>query len=279
MIVLHWLLLRVDWVNLATALVAVAVGLLIYYVWSPEVFQNHPFTEWAFWLLMGQWFVFVLIFIILLRFPESQGWLLAALDLQSLLTVGFSWIFLQGDDCKWRGTVGTLLVIAVSLWVWNMAWNPGPGPETAGSLSRLTWLAPSEALSAFAMPLLGFAFFVRYRVFAFPLLFVSVAYATCQRPIYAVNLENATRSGGIHPDVAPILLGLAVGKLILAGLAYGLFFAPVDKYVSATPELQPTTRNAIRGALWKSVRWTFGSVITAGLVGALAEIIAKSFVK
>lgn len=266
--VLHWLLLHVDWANLIAAVLAFGSGLIIYFLWSPPVFAQHPFTLWAFWALIGQWIVYILIYIIRLRFPQCHACLVAALDLESLLTVGFSWVFLQGDDFKWRNTCGTLFLILVSLSLWNLGLSPASG------LSPLTWLAPSEALSAFAMQLFGFAFFVRYRVFAFPLFFISVAYAACQQPVYAATLGGAT-----NLDVSPYLLALAFGKLILAGLAYGLFFAPVQRYVSATPELEDHTRDAIKDAVLRSLKWTFGTVITGVIVAALAGIIAKHFVK
>jgi len=258
--------------NLLAAILAVLAGFTLYYIWRPALFGQHEFAHWAFWFLIVQWIVFVAIFIIKLRWEDYRGWLMAAVDLQSICAIGFAWTFLQGDSFSWRRTCGALALICLTLWLWNLGTNPDPGSTDISV--RLRWVAPSEAVSAFAVPLVGFAFFLRYREYAFPLFLTSLAYSACQRPIYSATFVRVADSVQTGPDVSKYLLALAVGKLVLAGLTYALFFAPVETYPSATPPLADATATAIGKALWKATKFLVGALLiplASGLIVAIVE--------
>ena len=266
----QWALENPEWLNLGAAFVAAAVGVMIYYLWRPPLFDQHEFTVWAFWFLIAQWVALIAVYIIILRWSAHQGVLLVVLDFQSLCAIAFVWAFLQGDQFKWRPTLGVVVLIWIFLVLWNSLNHPG---EDLNLQKRLMWLSPSEAISAFAMPLVGFVFFLRYRAYAFPLFAFTLAYAAFQHPLYSATLASSTDISQALPSVQGILLILAAGKVVIAGLTYGLFFATVQEYTSAAPKLSEATERAIRRALAKSVKWTIVVLLTPVLIGVIVAVV------
>ncbi len=274
-----WALQHSDSLNLGASLTAALAGLLIYYFWRPQLFRQHPFSAWSFWFLVGGWIIWVVFYTVLKNKPASKGLQMALLDFKSMLSIGFAWAFLSGEkssgaEFKWRSMVGVLSMFCLVMWIWNFYWLPTPDSQET---SRAIWVALSMAVSTFATPILGFAFFVRYRVYAFPLFALCLAYAACQQPAYvSLYVANTNPSVGLH-NVHGVILTLAVGKMFLAGLSYALFFAPVKSYPSATPELEDETAIAIRKGITQSLKWIAVSFLGPILTAVIVELVAKRF--
>jgi hypothetical protein len=241
--------------NLAVSLSATVAGFILYYKYRPSLFDAHPFMRWAFWYLIARWICLILIYVLALSLPGEEKLFLATLDLQSVCEMGFAWLFVQGDEASPRRTFIGVISMAAFLWIWNFSSFAPPATTLIDIGPRARWMTFSDAMSAFAVPALGFAFLIRYRAFVSFLLFLtSLGYSACQRLINAeVFLKSPSLAVGVK-TVSLLLFMLLVGKLLLAGMTFGLFFAPVTSY-SATMQLSPAVKVALwvgfkRGAKW-----------------------------
>lgn len=263
--------------NLAVSLSAVIAGLVLYYRYSPPLFKQHTFIRWAFWLLIARWLCLAFIYAMLGGQATNERVFLAIVDLQSICDTGFAWLFVQGDEVSPKKSFIALLGIFLFMVAWNYVWYPTGTGVMPSIGQRATWVAFSDALSAFSVPMLCFAFLLRYRAFVSFLLFmVSLGYAACQRLIYAnAILSTSNVASGMH-TVSFYLFLLLIGKLIIGILTYSLFFAPVREFSVATTEIAPE----VRAILWRSFRiglkWFVITMPVELVLAIVAHIILKS---
>jgi len=227
--------------NLVVSTVVFVAGLIIFRFRRPEVFTQHPYIRVAFGFWIFQWVGFMLIFAI---FEGASGlglgWLLAMVDLQSVFALGFSVVFLAGDEFHWKQSLFDLGIIYILLIVWNLAFIGAASRSNPADLWRATWIFPSEVLSALSLGLMAVAFLMRYRWPAFPFALIAFVYVILQRPVYEAKFVEQ------HPEPGWIAT-LAFGKLLLGGLFYTMFFLEAKNYGSLW--VQPWQFNIpIRGA-------------------------------
>ncbi len=238
--------------NAAVSLSAASAGFVLYR-YRPKLFDDHPFMRRAFWFLIGRWLCLVFIYS-LLNFPPNDRLFLAFVDLQGVCDIGFAWFFVQGDESSTKPTLWSLFGVTLFLWFWNYYFYPGTstGHDFA---ARAQWLAFSDAVSAFSTPLFGFAFLLRYRGVVSLLLFlISLGYSVCQRLITDAVANSPSVGAGLQ-TVSLFLFLLVIGKLLLGGVSYSFFFAPVSHYSVATTTVAPEVRAALWLSLKKGMMW------------------------
>ncbi len=247
--------------NLLVCLSAVIVGLVLYKRYRPPDFGNHRYTRWAFWFLLARWIALTAAYCTLIALPDSDKLMLGFIDLTSVCDMAFAWILVQGDDFAPQRTLYAFVGFCLFLWGWNLEFSP----------SSDNWGAPSNAFSAFTMPLVAFAFLLRLRGAASSILFLmALAYSVVQLRVSAA-LHRSTLVVGFE-SVSGYLLALAIGKIVVGSMIYGLFFAPVGDYGFATTELTTAARATVKKALKKAFK-----VGVNLLVALLAAIIVEKF--
>jgi hypothetical protein len=241
---LSWLANNPAYTNLIAAVLNLIIAGIVYR-WKLSSFQKRPFTKRVFQMWVGQWFAFVLIFIVLniiLRVsPTTEGhqWflilLLCSAELQTMFALAGGWLMLRGNSKHaTRDVLSSIGIILVCLWLWDIS---------IGSLFANThflrelWIFPSRILAMFAFLLLSIALFLRNKQAGVPFLAITIAYATAQLPVYEGTFVSIRA-------VPNWFTALAVGKLLIALTFYPAFFtvrtsAPItfESLVSNRPSL------------------------------------------
>jgi len=165
--------------------------------------------------------------------------MLGFVDLASVCDMAFAWILVQGDEFSRKRTLYAFVGFCVFLAGWNLAFSP----------HNTNWGAASNAFSAFTTPLVAFAFLLRLRGTAsFVLFLMALWYSVAQLHVSATLLTSQSVFAGLEATV-DYLLGLALGKILVGGMVYGLFFAPVQDYAFATTEFTESARAAVKSAV------------------------------
>jgi hypothetical protein len=248
--ILQFLLDNADWCNVIAAACLLVPG--IYFgISEPPIFGRYPHLRTTFRIWLLQWIVFVILWILFPQ-PTSKMLLLALIDFQSVLAIGFCFSFLQGNKQQiasliWGLFILYAVVISVDLAIGLKAMN-----KPVGSQWRYAWIALSEVLSVVALLFTGQVFMLRYGLSALWLMVTNIIYAELQRPLYA----------GVFIDEKPQhswFLAVAFGKLAMGAFFYLFFFVPLKDYPPLDlPETDPDVAMAIKhrvkgagGFVWK----------------------------
>ncbi len=225
-----WFFNNAGYLNLGFSALVFAAGVIIFRFHQPEVFTKYPYTRIAFGFWIFQWLGFMFIFAIFDSTSVGLGWLLAMVDLQSVFALGFSIVFLAGDEFNWKQSVFDLGVIYLVLIVWNLAFIGAASKSSPIDIWRATWIFPSEVLSALALGLMAVVFLMRYGWPAAPFAIIDFLYIVLQRPVYEAKF--------IEQHAEPIwTVLLAVFKVLLGGLFYTMFFLQAKNYGTLSIQL------------------------------------------
>lgn len=245
--------------NLLFSALAVVVGLIIYWIWRPEAFRLHPFSERAFEFWLLKWISAAIAWGFIAASTDKR-FVLAAIDLCTILGLGIVITLWKGDSYDARSAHTNMVLLYGLLLSWNFVMNPLIGATGV-------WLAPSMAAALVVTGLMAVTMVVRCRSQAVMFVLVSVGYVFLLLPSYN------TVFGVSGPHSQQFVEGLGFAKIFYAGLFYTLFPFGVKKFEAATmPRLQVSNDR-----LWKSLSWagvTAGGVVLTQLVLWIVKIVA-----
>jgi hypothetical protein len=239
----------------------VVIGVGIGFAGQFQILKR-KFAQWVFWIWTAMWFVWAFGYVYTVRHPSADGSLLALFDLQTVLVVAAAWMVLEGDGLDWKDVVIPFTILFGVLVLWSLLMVPA-GPASIGR--RLAWVAPSETVAALSMPLMGFAFLVRYRVYGFPFLLVTIGYGGLQIAAYSTMFLGVQ---GLPENV--FFLVLAVGKLLIGALFYGLFFFSLTGYNTILPPLEAADSTHLRSTIWRASAWCTSTFVVPLVVAVMA---------
>lgn len=241
--------------NFVVSVLFFAVSAVIWRFIKAPRFRDAPYTKIALLFWMSQWAIFAILYIVYPP-PTSPVAVLIIADLQTVILLGFFFIFSRGDTPN----LGQLVFDAGVIFFIFVAWDCG-FDFVAPNWKRI-WIFPSEVLSAAVLMLVAAAFLRRYRWPAVPFAGVMFFYVSLQIPVY----EGRLLRGSVEPGW---LLALACGKLIVGLFFFTLFFltpredAPlrwVPQRVAPDTGLSPFVLNTRR------IAWDSSLAILAGLL-------------
>ena len=250
----------VSVLNLVVCCFAVIVGLVLYRKYRPPKFSDHGYMQWAFWFLVARWMALTVAYLTLIVSPDSNKVMLGFVDTTSVCDMAFAWILVQGDEFSSTRTLYAFGGFCAFLLCWNLGFSP----------QNSNWAAASNAFSAFTTPLVAFAFLLRLRGAASSILFLmALGYSIAQLHVSAALQVSQSVFTGFE-RVLGYLLGLALGKILVGGLGYALFFAPVEGYEIATTKITQSATDAVKSAVKKA--------LIVGLVNLIFAILAAILV-
>jgi len=245
--------------NLLFSAVAVVVGLIIYWIWRPELFKLHAFSERAFEFWLLRWISAAIAWGFVAASTDKR-FVLAAVDMGTILGLGFVIAMWKGASYDARPAHTNLLLLYGLLLSWNFVMNPLLGSTTA-------WLSPSMAAALIVTGLMAVMMVIRCRSQAVMFSLVSLGYLFLELPTYTAVFGT----GGPHSALLVQWLGFA--KIFYAGLFYTLFpsglknFEPVEiPHVSVSND-----------RMWKSLTWagvTAGGVVLTQVVLWIVKFVA-----
>ena len=263
---LGWLANHPSRTNMIAAVLNLIIAAIIYW-FKPASFEKRPFTKRVFQMWIGQWFAFVVIFIVLNIIstvsPNSEGdtWrlivLLCSVEVQTIFALACGWLMIQGNQDLTQRVLSILGILLLCLWLWDIAAGSLlVGNQVGNPGSRELWIFPSRILAMFAFLLVSVALFLRNKLTAVPFLVITIAYATVQLPIYHGTFVSLG-------DVSNWFTALAVGKLLIALTFYPAFFSArtsaritLRSLVAHRPALSaylvqaPLVRKLVHAAFW-----------------------------
>src|SRR5579863_8419864 len=104
--------------NLVFSGAILGIGLVAYWFFHPEIFEDDPYTERGFEFWQFKWLMFVMIWA-LFKGQYDPRFALAAADLNSLFAIGFALAFLGGKKYLERRSIVTLVFLFGLLFSWN----------------------------------------------------------------------------------------------------------------------------------------------------------------
>lgn len=266
-----------QWWNLTISIVVLAAGVIILRFTRPNIFSAFPYTQRAFYFWLLQWVGFILIWFIFSHQREDDPYLrnmLAAIDIQSVLALGFFFAFFKGTAFQWKPSIIDLLSVFGLALLWNLVIH---GLGTAAYLGHdwhRVWIFGSQVLSGTALGLVALAFVWRYRGHGIAFACVTLIYVLLQSPIYQGIF--------VRPPLDPFWANaLAFGKISYALVFYAMFFfQPQVTDPIGTPTFYlPPASTAHKGAI--RLLALFAGVIFAFLVKELSpvfqELLARLF--
>ena len=245
--------------NLFFSALAVVVGLIIYWVWRPELFKLHPFSERAFEFWLLRWISAAIAWGFVAASTDKR-FVLAAVDLGTILGLGFVIAMWKGESFDSRPAHTNLLLLYGLLLSWNFVMNPIIG-------STAVWVSPSMSASLIVIGLMAATMVVRCRSQAVMFVLVSVGYLFLLMPTYSAVF------GVSGPHSALLVQWLGFAKIFYAGLFYTLFPSGVKEF---DPIAMPRF-SLSNDRLWKSLSWagiTAGGVVLTQLVLWIVKVIA-----
>src|SRR5947209_7794344 len=109
---MNWLLTHSLSLNFGISAAQLILGIAIGFVGKPALVRRGSFGEWTFGLWTSQWLFFLLIYLVLLRYPTQETLLLVFVDTQSAVVLACAAILLLGEPLKLKRT---LLILGL-LW-------------------------------------------------------------------------------------------------------------------------------------------------------------------
>jgi hypothetical protein len=233
--------------NLVFSAVLLVVGLSIYWFWRPPTFQDHRFTERAFEFWILKWMLFCVTFGLLSRGTDLR-FVLASVDLTSVMGIGFAIALWKGDSYDERHTFMNLLFLFGLLFSWNFVSCPlstsnSPNPW----IYPMVWIMPSMTVALLAVFAMGAVIVARHGKIAITFLVVSIAYLVLQMPTYQTLFVT---KGNPDPE---LLTWLAFGKVLYGATFYPIFFSPITNFAAiqfpSFPGLGERTSKLVNWAL------------------------------
>jgi len=232
--------------NLLFSALAVLVGLIIYWMWRPEIFKLHPFSERAFEFWLLRWISAAIAWGFVAASTDKR-FVLAAVDMGTILGLGFVIAMWKGESYDSRPAHMNMLLLYGLMLSWNFVMNPLIG-------SGAVWLSPSMAAALLVIVLMAVTMVVRCRSQAVMFGLVSVGYLFLLMPTY----NSVFGVSGPHSALLVQWLGFA--KIFYAGLFYTLFPSGVKQF---EPIVMPRF-SVSNDRLWKGLTWAGG--IAGGVV-------------
>ena len=245
--------------NLLFSALAVAAGLIVYWIWRPEIFKLHPFSERAFEFWLLRWISTAIAWGFVAASTDKR-FVLATVDLGTILGLGFVISMWKGESYDSRPAHTNMLLLYGLLLSWNFVMNPLIGSNAA-------WLSPSMAATVIVTALMAVTMVVRCRAQAVMFVLVSVGYLFLQLPAY-----NAV-FGTSGPHSALLVQWLGFAKIFYAGLFYTLFPSGLKNFQSVVIPRMSVSNDR----LWKSLTWagvTAGGVVLTQLVLWIVKVVA-----
>jgi|GEM_PF-5248143 len=261
------------WISGAQLLLGVAIG----FVGKPALVRKGSFGEWAFGLWTSQWLFFLLIYLVLLRYPSHEILLLAFVDTQSIVVLASAAILLLGEPLKLRRT----LIILGLLWfvcvICNLMIHPSTDHLSPSEFLR--WTLLSQTLSVLSLVFIGVVACLRYRLYGFPLLLAAIAYSACQQALYSVTLLRVTEMSPMLPDASLWYLLAAICKALLGGSFYALSFLVLSSYPrlfsSDIPDVPDAIKARSRVAVASVIGFFTGPFAAAVIVDWLYRLVVR----
>jgi hypothetical protein len=241
--------------NLVFAAVLLAVGLAIYWIWHPRRFTEHSFLERAFEFWVLKWMLFSVTYGLLTANTDAR-FVLASVDLNSIMGIGFAFALWKGDSYDERRTLMNLIFLFGLLISWNFVGHPLTSPRV--------WIMPSMTVAFVALLAMGAVVLARYGMIAIAFLAVSIAYVLLQMPGYHVLFV-----GGGNSD-QELVKWLAFGKVLYGVTFYPIFFSPITNFVPLPFPRFP----GLGMRMSKALNWALGA-IGAGLLAEGALWVGK----
>lgn len=245
--------------NLLFSALAVAVGLVIYWIWRPQLFTMYPFSERAFEFWLLKWISAAIAWGFVAASTDKR-FVLAAVDVGTILELGFVIAMWKGKSYDARPAHTNLLLLFGLLLSWNFVVNPLVG-------SSGIWLSPSMAATVIVTGLMAVTMVLRCRAQAVMFVLVSIGYLFLMLPTY-----NAV-FGVSGPHAAELVQWLGFAKIFYAGLFYTLFPSGVKNFEPvAIPRLSVNNDRVRKSLSWAGV--TAGGVVLTQLVLWIVKVVA-----
>jgi hypothetical protein len=205
--------------NLLFSGLILLVGLVFYWFLSPTLFKSAAFTERAyeFWLL--KWLTYLMTWGLLEK-TTDQRWVLAVVDFNNILTIGFFLAFFWGAEYANKKITINLTFLFGLLFSWNFVVSAYLGSINKSGL-WITWgIGPSMVAATGSLALVAYVYVRRYGRAGIAFAVASLAYLILQLPAYRMIFNsNVSKSDW--------LTWLAFGKLFYALAFYASFFSSV----------------------------------------------------
>jgi hypothetical protein len=217
--------------NLLFASVVLVAGLALYW-FHPEIFHQHTFTEKAFEFWVMKWMLFVVTWGLLTAGTDLR-FVLAALDLNSVIGLGLVIALWKGDSYDERHTIVNLMFLFGLLFSWNFLARSLIGPG-------MVWIFPSMTTSLIYISSLAIVIAARYRSAGILFVIASVGYLLLQLPTYRVVFIDNVKG---DPE---LVKWLAFAKLLYGTLFYGAFLSTIQRFESLRLPSLPTANARVR---------------------------------
>lgn len=231
-------ILKIDprMLNLVFSSALLLAGLGVHWIWHPRRFHEHSFLERAFEFWVLKWLLFVVTYG-LLTVNTDLRFVLAAIDLNTTIGIGFIIAVWKGDAYDAGHTKVNLLFLFGLLFAWNFVGFP---------LGGKLWILPSMTFALVTLLGTGVAVFARFGMPAISFVVVTVVYGLLQMPGYqALFIDKKSDQELIN--------WLAFAKLLYGGIFYPVFFSAISTFdalhVPKLPVLTGRVRKVVTGAL------------------------------
>jgi hypothetical protein len=224
--------------NLVFSGVLLAIGLAVYWIWRPRRFHEHLFIERAFEFWVLKWMLFSVTYG-LLTVNTDLRFVLAAVDLNSMMGIGFIIALWKGDSYDERHTFMNLVFLCGLLFSWNFISYP--------LASAKAWVAPSMTVSLLTFLGMAGVVWARHGPTAIAFVLTTLAYLLMQMPGYEILFVDRGNAG------EELLKWLAFGKLLHGATFYPIFFSAITNFdpirFPRFPGLSDRTSKAINWSL------------------------------
>jgi len=212
--------------------------LAVYWVWHPRRFHEHRFIERAFEFWVLKWMLFSVTYG-LLTVNTDLRFVLAAVDLNSMMGIGFVVALWKGDSYDERHTFMNLLFLFGLLFSWNFVSFP--------LASAKVWIVPSMTVSLLALLAMAAVVLARHGAIAIAFVLASFGYVLMQMPGYEILFVDRGQSD------QELIKWLAFGKLVYGATFYPIFFSAITNFdriaLPKFPGLGDRTSKAVTWAL------------------------------
>jgi len=197
-----------------------------------------------FWVL--KWMLFSVTFGLLSAHTDPR-FILATVDLNSVMGVGFVIALWKGDSYDERRTLVNLLFLFGLLLSWNFVAQPLTPAKV--------WIMPSMTVALVALLAMAAGVLARFGHIAIAFCAASIAYVLLQMPGYHVLFL----AGGTSDQ--ELVKWLAFGKVVYGATFYPIFFSAItDFFPIQFPKLP-----GLGERMSKALNWVVGAIV-AGLL-------------
>lgn len=255
--------------NLLFSSLMLLVGLGIYWFFSPRLFKLAPFTERAFEFWILKWLTYLMTWGIIAKTTDPR-WVLAVVDFNNVLTVGFFLVFFWGAQYSQKKIELNLVFLFGLLFSWNFVAYSWLANINRSALWTSWGIRPSMVAATGSLALMAYVYARRYRAAGAVFAVASLGYLVLQLPAYSIIFT----SGASKSDW---LIWLAFAKLLYAVAFYGSFFTVVPD--SAPIQIGALTRIQELRPRFRRVVVFVGLALGSGLLTAVGELIGKVLLK